>query len=288
VGLQRGRADEILGTGRERKLDLRLDDERLDLFTIPASGRRANINTATGRVDPEAGLRTRLMVKAGTHSIVAAFQKDTVLQEGIIFRPRADAVQAHFEGVGSISISGPFDVRGPGATPSRDKIFVCYPQVASEEQACAEKILTSVAHRAYRRPISADDLPQLMALYKQGAANGGFESGVRLALQKVLVSPEFIFRAELDPADAPRGGVHRLGDIELASRLSFFLWSSIPDDELLAIAERGELSDPSMLERQVQRMMADPRSQALVQNFVGQWLFLRNIPKMQPDITAIT
>src|SRR5215470_9830557 len=289
VGLQRGRADEIMGTGRERKLDLRLDDERLDLFTIPASGRRANINTATGgRVDPEAGLRTRLMVKAGTHSIVAAFQKDTVLQEGIIFRPRADAVQAHFEGVGSISISGPFDVRGPGVTPSRDKIFVCHPAAASEEQACAEKILTSVAHRAYRRPVTADDLPQLMTLYKQGAANGGFESGIRLALQKVLVSPEFIFRAELDPADTPRGGVHQLGDIELASRLSFFLWSSIPDDELLAVAERGELSDPSMLERQVQRMLADPRSHALVQNFVGQWLFLRNIPKMQPDITAFT
>jgi hypothetical protein len=288
VGLQRGRADEIMGTGRERKLDLRLDDERLDLFTIPASGRRANINTATGRVDPEAGLRTRLMVKAGTHSIVAAFQKDTVLQEGIIFRPRADAVQAHFEGVGSISISGPFDVHGPGVTPSRDKIFVCHPAAASEEQACAEKILTSVAHRAYRRPVTADDLPQLMTLYKQGAANGGFESGIRLALQKVLVSPEFIFRAELDPTDTPRGGVHQLGDIELASRLSFFLWSSIPDDELLAVAERGELSDPSMLERQVQRMMADPRSQALVQNFVGQWLFLRNIPKMQPDITAFT
>src|SRR5215467_9393161 len=288
LGLQRGRADEILSTGRERKLDLRLDDERLGLFTIPASGRRANINTATGRVDPEAGLRIRLPVKAGTHSIVAAFEKDTVLQEGIIFRPRADAVQAHFEGVGSISISGPFDVRGPGATPSRDKIFVCHPSAAAEEQACAEKILATVAHRAYRRPIAADDLPQLIALYKQGAQTGGFESGVRLALQKILVSPEFIFRAELDPADAPRGGVHRLGDIELASRLSFFLWSSIPDDELLAVAERGELSDPSMLERQVQRMLADPRSRALVQNFVGQWLFLRNIPKMQPDITAFT
>ena len=288
VGLQRGRADEILGTGRERKLDLRLDDERLELFTIPASGRRANINTATGRVDPEAGLKFRLPVKAGTHAIAAAFQKDTVLQEGIIFRLRADAVQAHFEGVGSISISGPFNVHGPGATPSRDKIFICQPSASSEEQACAEKLLTNLAHRAYRRPIAADDLPQLMALYKQGVVTGGFESGVRLALQKILVSPEFIFRAELDSADMPRGSVHRLGDIELASRLSFFLWSSIPDDELLAVAERGELSDPSMLERQVLRMMADPRSQALVQNFVGQWLFLRNIPKMQPDITAFT
>jgi hypothetical protein len=288
IGLQRGRADEILGTGRERKLDLRLDDERLQLFTIPASRRRADINTATGRVDPEAGLKIRLPVKAGMHALVATFEKDSVVQEGIIFRQRADAVQAHFEGVGSISIAGPFNVQGPGAAPSRDKIFVCHPTASSEEQACAEKILSSVAHRAYRRPVSADDLPQLMALYKQGAGTGGFESGIRLALQKVLVSPEFIFRAELDPATATAGGVHRLGDIELASRLSFFLWSSIPDDELLAVAERGELSDPLMLERQVKRMLADPRSRALVQNFVGQWLFLRNIPKMQPDITAFT
>ncbi len=288
VGLQRGRADEILGTGRERNLDLRLDDERLELFKIPASGRRANINTATGRNNIEANLKVRLPVKAGTHTIVATFQKDTVVPEGIIFRPRADAVQAHFEGVGSISISGPFNVQGPGATPSRDKIFICHPSAPTEEQACAERILTNLAHRAYRRPISANDLPQLMALYKQGAETGGFEAGVRLALQKILVSPEFIFRAELDPANTPPGSVHRLSDIELASRLSFFLWSSIPDDELLAVAERGELSDPAMLERQVQRMLADPRAHALVQNFVGQWLFLRNIPKMQPDITAFT
>src|SRR5499433_1627786 len=288
VGLQRGRADEILGTGRERKLDLRLDNERIQLFTIRASGRRANINTATGGNNPEAGLKIRLPVKAGAHAIIATFEKDTVVQEGIIFKQRADAVQAHFEGVGSISIAGPFSVEGPGATPSRGKIFICHPSASTEEQACAEKILTNIAHRAYRRPITADDLPQLIALYKQGAGTGGFDSGIRLALQKILVSPEFVFRAELDQASTPTGSVHRLSDIELASRLSFFLWSSIPDDELLAVAERGELSDPAMLERQVQRMLADPRSEALVQNFVGQWLFLRNIPKMQPDITAFT
>src|SRR5260370_25093802 len=121
-----------------------------------------------------------------------------------------------------------------------------------------------------------------MALYKQGTGTGGFESGVRLALQKILVSPEFIFRAELEAADAARGSVHRLGDIELASRLSFFLWSSIPDDEVLAVAERGELSHPSMLERQVPRMLADPLSRALVHNFVGRWLCPPTTPTMQP------
>jgi hypothetical protein len=286
VGLQRGRADEILGTGRERKLDLRLDDQRLELFTVEARPRRANINTPITPGAGDAALKVRLPVRAGTHTLAATFLKDTVLQEGILFRQRADAVQAHFEGVGSISVAGPYNVQGPGATPSRDKIFVCHPSAPTEEQACAEKILADLAHRAYRRQIAADDLPQLTALYKLGAETGGFESGVRLALQKILVSPEFIFRAELDPADARPGSVHRLSDIELASRLSFFLWSSIPDDELLAVAERGELSDPSMLERQVRRMLADPRSQSLVKNFVGQWLFLRNIPKMQPDITA--
>jgi Protein of unknown function (DUF1592)/Protein of unknown function (DUF1588)/Protein of unknown function (DUF1587)/Protein of unknown function (DUF1585)/Protein of unknown function (DUF1595) len=285
LGLQRGRAGEILSTGRERKLDLRLDDQRLELFTVAARQRRADINTG---VTAEAALKVRLPVKAGTHAIAAAFEKDTVLQEGILFRQRADAVQSHFEGVGSISIAGPFNIQGPGATPSRDKIFVCHPSAPAEEQACAQKILSSLARRAYRRPIAADDLPQLVALYKQGAEAGGFESGVRLALQKILVSPEFIFRAELDPAEARTGSVHRLNDVELASRLSFFLWSSIPDEELLAVAERGGLSDPSMLERQVRRMMADPRSQALVKNFIGQWLFLRNIPKMQPDMTAFT
>ena len=216
-------------------------------------------------------------VKAGTHTIVATFLKDTVVPEGILFKQRADAIQAHFEGVGSISVAGPYNVQGPGATASRDKIFVCHPAAAAEEQACAEKIIANLAHRAYRRPIAADDLPQLIALYQQGAETGGFEAGVRLALQKILVSPEFIFRVELDPADAAPGSVHRISDIELASRLSFFLWSSIPDDELLAVAERGELSEPAVLEGQVRRMLADPRSQALVKNFAGQWLFLRNI-----------
>jgi len=229
-----------------------------------------------------------LPIKAGTHTIAAMFQKDSVIPEGIVFKQRAEAVQAHFEGVGSISVSGPFNVQGPGDTASREKIFVCHPAAATEDEACAEKIITNLAHHAYRRPVTADDLPQLMALYKLGAENGGFESGVRLALQKVLVSPEFLFRVELDPAGAAAGSVHQVSDIDLASRLSFFLWSSIPDDELLSVAERGGLSDPAMLDHEVRRMLADPRSQSLVKNFVGQWLFLRNIPSIQPDVTTFT
>ena len=281
VGLQRGRQDEFLGLGQERKLDLRLDDQRLGLFTIAADPR--GVVHGTGK-DPDSHLKVRVPVTAGTRTLVATFLKDTVLTEGIIERRRDE--QNFFEGVGSISVAGPYNVQGPGTTASRDRIFLCRPAARAEEEACAEKILANLAHRAYRRPVVADDLTPLFALYRQGAQSGGFEAGVRLALQKILVSPEFIFRMEFDPPGAAPGSVHRISDVELASRLSFFLWSSIPDDELLALAERGALGDASVLEAQVRRMLADPRSQALVKNFSGQWLYLRNITGIQPDSTA--
>jgi hypothetical protein len=206
------------------------------------------------------------------------------MPEGILLRNRDET--NFFEGVGSISIAGPYNVQGPGETSSRDRIFLCHPATRAEEQACAGRIFSSLARRAYRRPIAADDLTPLLALYQQGAQSGGFEAGVRLALQKILVSPEFIFRMELDPPDAVPGSIHRISNVELASRLSFFLWSSIPDDELLAVAERGALSDASVLADQVRRMLADPRSKALVKNFSGQWLYLRNIARIQPDSAA--
>jgi hypothetical protein len=285
VDLQRGRAGEVLGTGRARTLDLMLDGQSVKDFSIRARGRRADINTGV-RDEAEPSYKIRVPVKAGTHTIAATFQKDSVLPEGILFKPRSDVIQSHFEGVGTISIAGPYNVQGPGDTPSRDKIFVCHPAGSSDEMACAEKILTNMAHRAYRRPLTADDMPQLLALYKQGAEAGGFEQGIRLALQKVLVSPDFIFRVELDPADAAPGSVRQVSDVELASRLSFFLWSSTPDEELLTIAESGKLRDPKVLESQVRRLLADSRSQALVKNFAGQWLFLRNIPAVQPDPAA--
>ena len=283
VTLQRNRDDEYLGLERERKLDLRLDDQRLQLFTIPASAKKIVLG---GGTPPDAKLRVKLSVKAGRREIGALFLKDTLLKEGIIDKVRDDDVQTYFEGVGSVTVAGPFNVEGPGATPTRDKIFICHPANAADELSCAEKILSSLARRAYRRPVSAEDMPQLLALYKAGAENGGFEAGVRLALQKILVSPEFLFRAELDPADAAPGTVYRVSDVELASRLSFFLWSSIPDDELLSVAEKGQLHDPAVLKAQVKRMMADARSEALIKNFVGQWLFLRNVSRISPDTTT--
>ncbi|HEY6329361.1 MAG TPA: DUF1587 domain-containing protein, partial [Blastocatellia bacterium] len=195
VGLQRGRYDQFLGLERERKLDLRLDGRRLELFTIPADPRAGQQVHGTGH-DPDSHLKVRVPVKAGTRTLVATFVKDTVKPEGILLNSRETAF---FEGVGSISVAGPYNVQGPGATPSRDRIFICHPVAPADEQACAEKIISSLAHRAYRRPIAADDLPQLLALFRQGAEGGGFEAGVRLALLKILVSPEFIFRMEFDP-----------------------------------------------------------------------------------------
>jgi hypothetical protein len=283
VGLQRSRDDEYLGFERDRKLDLRLDDQRLQLFAIPRSEKKIVLG---GGTPPDANLKVRVSVKAGTREIGASFLKDTLLQEGVIERVRDDDVKTYFEGVGSISIAGPLRVDGPGDTATRDKIFICHPSGAGDEMACAEKILSNLAHHAYRRPVNANDISQLLVLYKVGAEEEGFESGIRLALQKILVSPDFLFRAEADPPNAAPGTAYRISDIELASRLSFFLWSSIPDDALLAVAEKGELHDPQILQAQVARMMADPRSQALIQNFVGQWLFLRNIARISPDTTT--
>lgn len=283
VSLQRNRNDEYLGFERDRRLDLRLDDQSLQLFTLPRSAKKIVLGAGT---PPDAGLKVRLPVKAGTHEIGATFLKDTLLKEGIIDKVRDDDVQTYFEGVGSVTVAGPFNVKGPGDTVARDKIFICHPSGSADEMACAEKILSNLAHHAYRRPVSNDDISELVKLYNEGAQEGGFESGIRLALQKILVSPQFLFREELDPSNSAPGSVYRISDIDLASRLSFFLWSSIPDDELLAVAEKGQLHDPAVLKAQVKRMMADSRSEALIKNFVGQWLFLRNIERISPDTST--
>jgi hypothetical protein len=280
VTLARNRDDEYLGLQRERKLDLRLDDQRLQLFTIAANPKKVVLGAGT---PPDANLKIRVPVKAGTRELGATFLKDTVIKEGIIDRVRDDDVQTYFEGVANITVAGPFNVQGSGNTVTRDRIFICHPSAVAEQQACAKKILSTLAHRAYRRLVTDAETAQLLALYSEGARNGGFESGVKLGLQKILVSPEFLFRAEVDPPGAAPGTVYKISDIDLASRLSFFLWSSIPDDQLLAVAESGRLSDPSVLQAQVKRMLADPRSQALVKNFAGQWLYLRNMARISPD-----
>jgi Protein of unknown function (DUF1592)/Protein of unknown function (DUF1588)/Protein of unknown function (DUF1585)/Protein of unknown function (DUF1595) len=186
-------------------------------------------------------------------------------------------------GIEGIVIEGPFNATGPGDTPSRRRIFVCRPARHQDQEPCAEKILRTLARRAYRRAATSDDVHTLMSFYKAGEAKGGFEAGIRRALERLLVEPDFLFRIEDDPPHVAPGTAFRLSGLEIASRLSFFLWSSIPDEELLDLAEKDRLKDASVLDQQIRRMLADPRSYALVNNFAAQWLFLRNVQAAKPD-----
>jgi hypothetical protein len=183
--------------------------------------------------------------------------------------------------INSVTISGPYNPTGPGDSPSRRRIFVCRPP-RRRRVAPANWILTTLAHRHWR-PVAAVDIQDLMPFYMAGRAEGGFDLGIQKALERMLVSPHFLFRIEHQPASASAGSVYRLSDLELASRLSFFLWSSIPDEELLRVAEGGRLTDPTVLDQQVRRMLTDPKSSALVTNFAAQWLFLRDIEAKRPD-----
>ncbi len=186
----------------------------------------------------------------------------------------------------NVTISGPYNIRGPGDTPSRERIFVCHPSGPNSEEPCARKILATLARRAYRRPCTDADLTPLLAFYQAGQKEGGFDHGIEMALRALLVSPDFLFRIEHDPPGSAPGTVHHVSDFELASRLSFFLWSSLPDDQLLDLAEQRKLSDPQVLAAQVDRMLEDRRSQAFVSNFAGQWLYLRNLAQVRPDEDA--
>ena len=176
-----------------------------------------------------------------------------------------------------MTVTGPYAPRGASETPSRGQIFVCRPAGPdeAEAEACAQEILSTLTRRAFRRPVSAEDVKGPMAFYREGRSAGDFDAGIEKALGALLINPEFLFRVELDPDGVAAGDAYRVSDLELASRLSFFLWSSIPDDELLDAAVRGELSRPDELERQTRRMLADPRASNLASNFAGQWLQLR-------------
>lgn len=285
VSLQRGKLEGILGLAEKHQIDVRLDGERLKLFTIGGSEKLKGKDQSADLLDQyertaDAELEVRFTAKAGTHLIGVTFLKDTVKTEGVIVKGRN---KAFFEGVGGVTVIGPYNAMGPGDTPSRRKIFLCQPSGQSEEDSCSTRILASLARRAYRRPVTERDTQPLLALYREGKNKGGFEAGIGLALRGILISTGFLFRTEQAPANATPDSAYRINDLELASRLSFFLWSSAPDDELLALAERGRLQDPFVLEQQVRRMLGDPRSKTLVDNFAGQWLYLRNMRTAAPD-----
>ena len=188
--------------------------------------------------------------------------------------------------LGSLAIAGPFNITGRGDTPSRERIFVCRPAAPNDDTACAQKIVANLARRAYRRPVSDADVKPLLALYSNARRKGDFDLGIQEAIEGLLVSPDFIFRVETDRKPAGVSNAYRVSDVELASRLSFFLWSSIPDDQLMNLAIAGKLSNPAVLDQQVRRMLDDPKSEALVSNFAGQWLYIRNLATVRPDPVA--
>jgi hypothetical protein len=239
----------------------------------------------------DADWRVRVPVSAGAHRVTVTFIATTAaLDESArlpFLRPYPGGVNIPETRMGaylrSVEISGPYDAAGAGDTASRRRIFACRPPAATGAAAetCARSILGTLARRAYRRPVHHADLEPLLRFYREGA-NEGFDAGIQLALKRLLVAPEFLFRIERDPDGIAAGAPYFVSDIELASRLSFFLWSSIPDDALLATAERGELRNPGELERQVARLLADPRADAFVGNFAGQWLYLRNLDAVVP------
>ena len=297
--LQRNHREYIRGLADPHQLDIRLDGARIKTFTVGGEHRGKSgpiFASATEVGEPaqedyehtaDEGLEFRIPVKAGTRLLALTFQKDTPEPEGAI-QPRPTTFnQAQFKGgdpaIGTVVIAGPYDAKGPGDTPSRGKIFVCHPSNGKSEDACARKILSTLARRAYRRPVADADIQPLLQFFKAGRLEGDFEAGIEMALQRMLVSMDFLFRMERDPSNIGPDTPYRVSDLELASRLSFFLWSSIPDDELLTLAEQGKLKNPAVLERQVRRMLADSRSKALVNNFAGQWLYLRNVRLVSPD-----
>jgi mono/diheme cytochrome c family protein len=234
------------------------------------------------------GLEAQASVSGGPHVLGVTFPRETWEQEGVRQPPQIGyplAINGMPDAnprIGRVEIIGPIVFEEPGDTPSRRTIFSCRPARAVEEPACATEILSTLARRMYRRPIEDGDVATLLDFYEAGKAEGGFEAGIQYALERLLTSPDFLFRVEREPVDLPSETAYAVSDSELASRLSFFLWGSIPDDELLAVAESTTLSAPDVLDRQVLRMLADPKATSLVQDFAGQWLYLRNIDSVHP------
>jgi hypothetical protein len=232
----------------------------------------------------------RIPVKAGLHTVGVTFLATNYEPDSSLNQPFERATIetggipgfVFFPHIGLVRVEGPYDAKGADDTPSRRKIFVCRPSSANNEEGCARTILSTLASRAFRRPAGAQDVGTLMEFYHEGRKTGNFDSGIEAALQRLLADPEFVYRRETEPANLPTGESYRVSDLALASRLSFFLWSSLPDSELLTLAGKRQLKDPAVLERQVQRMLADPRSEALVANFTGQWLNVRGLQAAEP------
>jgi len=264
---------------------------------VAVNGERVALMDVNPRMKVDEVLKTPVIkVKAGPQKISAAFLKNINNTDGPyedllrpIGRTLGDISAGSVAGLTSLphvrdlGISGPFNATGVSETPSRQKIFTCRPASAKDEEPCAKKIIATLARRAFREPVSDEHMEELMTAYSEGRSHGDFETGIRMALELMLSHPEFVFRFERAPANAAAGADYRVTDLELASRLSFFLWSTAPDDELINVAAQGKLKDPAILEQQVRRMLASPKAEALATNFAGQWLYLRNLKDSLPD-----
>lgn len=281
--LARDRNEHVEGLKEPDQIEVLLDGARVKVFTVtpPPKGNDHHL------VDKD--LNIRVPVKAGPHIVSVAFLKTPSL----LLETERQPYQAHFNmdrhprirpALYSVSVNGPYAAAGPGDTPSRRQIFVCKPAQTKDEDACAKLILAKLARRAYRRPVNDSDIRRPFRFYQDARKEAGFEAGIEMGLSAMLISPEFLFRVEQDPAGIATNTAYKVSEVELASRLSFFLWSSIPDDELLNLAVKGRLRTPEILNAQVKRMLADNRSRALVTNFAEQWLQLRRLAAITPDM----
>ena len=292
VKLYRTNTAVVRGLENQHELEMTFDGERVLLAAFGGeSDFKASMENPTTAGDAvERRFDVRLPLTAGPHEVTAAFlgghAPSTTRLEPFIrssFDTLDPSGHPHIE---SLTITGPFNAKGVGDTPSRRRIFVCRPSSQAAEEPCAMRVISTLARRAYRRPVTQTDLQPLLQLYRTARNARGFEEGIEVAIQRILTDPEFVFRVERDPAGAAPDSVYRISDLELASRLSFFLWSSSPDDELLRLAGRQRLRVPSVLNQQVRRMLNDSKSHALVENFAGQWLYMRNLKNQVPNSMA--
>ena len=275
-------------------MEVRLDGVLLKTLSVgePLEPEDGQLPRRDYRNVEDDGQEVRFTAPAGPATLSVSFVDSGIVSEGMQ-RPRYPVTSYEYAGdqtvqpgIATLELRGPYDVTGLGETPSRERIFVCQPSGGGTDRQCASDILSSLARRAYRRPVTEGDRQVLMEFFDAGRAGDRdreFEAGIEMGLRRLLVSPDFLFRREHDAAGLAPGSAYEVSDVELASRLSFFLWSSIPDDELLTLAETGDLSRPAVLGAQVRRMLADDRSRSLVSNFGGQWLYLRNMDLVSPD-----
>jgi mono/diheme cytochrome c family protein len=283
VWLTRDRNENVEGLRESHELEVLLDRKRMTSFTVKPPARDE------GHDKVDAHLKGRITIMAGPHDLGVTF----VQNPASLLETKRQPYQARFNlhrhprtapAIFQVTVTGPYNAKGHGATPSRKRVFVCEPTGPADEEASAKKILSALLRRAYRRPVTEANLEKAMKFYRQGSKEGDFNAGIERALSAVLVNPQFLFLVEQEPKDIAPKTAYRVGDMDLASRLSFFLWSSIPDAELLKLAERNELHKPEVFEKQVRRMLADARSHNLATNFAAQWLHLRNLDSITPDL----